>query len=209
MRERFIDAIRANQAAFGVDLTDEALERLGEFYELVERHNPMLHLVAPCTAEEFATRHVLESLMMNERLPAGSRFADIGTGAGLPAIPCLIARCDLNATLIESKEKKSAYLLAALRALDLEPRARLIDRQFEEVREPLEIDFVTCRALDKFVDKLPRIIRWSRGLPMILFGGHSLRQALAAAGREFDEKLLPLSERRYMFYVRPGGGVGR
>ena len=83
MRDEFISALRSNQAAFGVDLSDDAVERLTDFYALVQQHNPLLHLVGPCSAEEFATRHILESLTMLEFLPMNARFADVGAGDGL------------------------------------------------------------------------------------------------------------------------------
>jgi 16S rRNA G527 N7-methylase RsmG len=43
-------------------------------------------------------------------LPVKAKFADVGTGAGLPSIPCVIARADLRGVLIESKIKKAMFL---------------------------------------------------------------------------------------------------
>ena len=64
---------------------------LADYYELVQANNPLLHLVAPSSPEEFAVRHVLESLALLKFLPERAKFADVGAGAGLPSIPCLIA----------------------------------------------------------------------------------------------------------------------
>ena len=44
----------------------------GRFYDLIQEHNPILHLVGPMSAEEFAIRHVLESLDA-DRLSAAQR----------------------------------------------------------------------------------------------------------------------------------------
>ncbi len=63
MRDQLIAAINANRAAFGIDLSEVATERLADYYELVQGHNPLLHLVGRCSAEEFAIRHILESLI--------------------------------------------------------------------------------------------------------------------------------------------------
>ena len=95
----------------------ETLAQLGAFYSLLTRWNDRLHLVAPCSPEEFATRHVLESLLLLKHLPQDAKIADIGSGAGLPIIPCLIARADLKATLIESSQKKTVFLREALNNL--------------------------------------------------------------------------------------------
>src|SRR6185295_11783323 len=94
----FEQSLVANMGSFNLDLPAEIVKQLGEYYSLLTRWNDRLHLVAPCTPEEFAIRHVLESLMLLPHLSPNSRVADIGSGGGLPIIPCLIARPDLKAT---------------------------------------------------------------------------------------------------------------
>src|SRR5687768_5763664 len=132
MRSDFVTAIKANQTEFGINLDDASIDRLADFYELVQKHNPILHLVGPCLPEEFALRHILESLTLLEYLPPHAKLADVGTGAGLPAIPCLLVREDLRAVLIESKEKKAAFLATACQALGIHDRVQIVNRQFSE-----------------------------------------------------------------------------
>jgi 16S rRNA (guanine527-N7)-methyltransferase len=195
---RFKEIFSAQAGAFGIDLDDAAIDRLEAFYDLVELHNPLLHLVAPCSTEEFIVRHVLESLTLLEFLPIGSTFADIGPGAGFPSIPCLLVRPDLRAVLIESKIKKTGYLSEAIQTLGLSERVSVINRQFEET-SPDGVDFVTCRALDKFAEKLPRMIRWAKGRSLRLFGGPAISRELVSAKIKFVSKLMPMSEQRYLF----------
>jgi len=198
VREEFIEAVRSNLTAFDLTLADDAVERLADYYQIVQQHNPILHLVAPCSVEEFAVRHILESLRLLAFLPQNVRFADIGTGAGLPSIPCLIVRHDLSAVLIESKAKKAAYLIAAVAQLDIAERATIVNRQFEEVVTK-DFSIVTCRALDKFSEKLPRVLKWAGRRRMLFFGGNALGEALKKAKVKFDRRLMPLSEQRYLF----------
>ena len=181
--------------AFDLDLSPETLEELGVFYSLLTRWNERLHLVAPCSPEEFATRHVLESLMLLKHLPQDAKIADIGSGAGLPIIPCLIARPDLHATLIESSQKKSVFLREALKQLGRP--STIIPKPFEDVPPP-EVSFVTCRALDQFMNKISALIRWApAGSTLLLYGGESLREKLDNV--RFEEFLIPLSEKRFLF----------
>jgi 16S rRNA (guanine(527)-N(7))-methyltransferase RsmG len=198
MREEFIAGLRARQKEFGLELADAIIDRLADYYELVQQHNPILHLVGPCSHEEFATRHILESLTLLEHLPTGSRFADVGAGAGLPSIPCLIARDDLQAVLIESKEKKAGFLQATIEACGLGDRGEVIDRQFSETKSP-DAGYVTCRALDRFIENLPRLLKWSGKRKLRFFGGPAVREALLDHGIKFDERLMPLSSQRYLF----------
>ena len=200
MREEFIQAIRTQQTAFGLDLQDPAIERLADYYEHVMEHNPVLHLVGPCSPEEFAIRHILESLTLLEYLPEGAKFADVGAGAGLPSIPCLLVREDLKAALIETKEKKAKFLDLAIEFLKINDRTAVINTQFQEV-DLNDSQAITCRALDKFTEKLPRLIKWAGKRKIILFGGENLKTGLQNEKARFTQKLLPLSEQRFLFVV--------
>ena len=183
--------------SFNLDLPPETVTRLGEYYSLLTRWNDRLHLVARCSPEEFAVRHVLESLLLLRHLPPNARVADIGSGGGLPIIPCLIARSDLQATLIESSQKKAVFLREASNQLQL--HSTIIARPFEQV-EPPSVLFITCRALDQFMQKLPTLIDWApEGCTLLLFGGETLREELRKASVTFEALLIPKSEKRFLF----------
>jgi len=204
MRNEFVSAIMEHQSLFDLKIPKDKIERLADYFAIVQEHNPILHLVGPCSAAEFATRHILESLTLLDFLPRDTNFSDVGAGAGLPSIPCLLVGDDLRATLIESKIKKANFLLKAAEQLGIRNRVNVVNWQFEET-EPRGRAAVTCRALDKFVDKLPRLLKWAGKRDLLLFGGPSLRSALEKQRLRFEEKLLPLSERRYLFMVRRAG----
>lgn len=201
MHREFVQAIKKYQSAFDLSLSEEKVLALAVYYELVQKHNEILHLVAPSSPEEFAVRHILESLYTTHFLPENAKFADVGTGAGLPAIPCLIVRNDLRGVLIESKLKKANFLEEVLTKYELKDRAEILNRQFEELEKP-DVSRVLCRALDKFTKKLPKLLKWSDDRPFLFFGGNALRDELEKLGVKFEEKLLPMSEQRYLFIGR-------
>jgi 16S rRNA (guanine527-N7)-methyltransferase len=197
--DRLEQSLVSNMGSFDLDLPDETVARLGDYYNLLTRWNDRLHLVAPCSPEEFATRHVLESLLLLKHLPDGAKIADIGSGAGLPTIPCLVARPDLQATLIESSQKKSVFLREALNQLG-RPSV-IIPKPFEQVPPP-DASFVTCRALDQFMNKVSTLINWAPGgSTLLLYGGESLREQLRRTKTKFEECLIPLSAQRFLFVV--------
>jgi len=193
-------AISTNQTAFGLELRREQIDRVAEYYAIVQEHNAILHLVAPCSAEEFAVRHILESLTLLKHLPQNAKIADVGAGAGLPSIPCLLVREDLKGRLIDSKERKARFLMEAVERLWLSERAEVINKQFIETHAG-NATHVTCRALDKFTEMVPRLVRWSRGRRMLLFGGPAVGEALEKNKSSFTSELMPLSERRYLYVV--------
>lgn len=201
LQQKFVEALTQNQTNFEISLSAEKINELARYYEFIQKHNALLHLVAPSSPEVFAVRHILESLFLQKFLPESAKFADIGTGAGLPSVPCLIVREDLRGVLIESKLKKARFLEEVLKECRLEKRAKVFDRQFEELIKP-KIDFVTCRALDKFTEKLPAILKWSKDCFLLLFGGENLSDELKKRGKNFEQKLIPHSEKRFLFVAR-------
>ncbi|MDQ2747677.1 MAG: class I SAM-dependent methyltransferase [Acidobacteriota bacterium] len=198
LQRQFIRAFESHCEAFDVSLSTEKVFALARYCELVEEHNKILHLVAPMPVEDFVVRHILESIYAEKFLPKNARFADIGTGAGLPAVPILIARQDTRGVLIESKLKKANFLVEVLAKCRLESRAEIGNRQFEELEKP-DVSYVLCRALDKFTRKLPKLLKWSGNCRLLLFGGDALRLELEKNAVKFEAKLLPLSEQRFLF----------
>ncbi len=203
MRSEFIKAIKLNQKDFGVLLEERKIEILADFFEIVMANNDLLHLVAPGSPENFATRHILESLTLLEHLPENAVFADIGAGAGLPSIPCLLVREDLRGFLIESSLKKGDFLSSTIEKLGLDNRTKIINKPFEETEKPA-VNFVTSRALDKFSKKLAKLVRWSGKSNLLFFGGNNLRYSLQELDLAFHEKLTPQSNQRFLFILEKG-----
>lgn len=200
-RSEFTNAIETNAEAYGVKLDAQTVTRLEEYYKLVQTWNPRLHLVAPCSAKEFATRHILESLTALRFLKDNSTVADVGSGAGLPIIPCLIARPSLKATLIESSQKKSIFLREALRLIE-NKTSIVLNNRFEETETP-EANFITCRAIEKFSSIFKTLLEWSpQNATLLLFAGENLRSEIEKAKLYFDSLQMPDSEKRFLFVVK-------
>jgi len=200
--DEFDKALAARAPAYGVTLGGAERAALRAYFEVVAAWNARLHLVAPCAPQEFAARHVLESLLALPFLDAGASVVDVGSGAGLPIIPCLILRPDLRATLVESSQKKSVFLREALREVGRHDAAAVVARRFEDV-EPPAADFLTCRAIERFTEILPRLAAWASGVrALLLFGGEGLREQIESASLTFQTVRVPETERSFLFVVR-------
>lgn len=200
--EEFAAALAARAGAFGVELGAGAAGRLTEYFEILSAWNARLHLVAPCAPAEFAVRHVLESLLALPYLPQGARFVDVGSGGGLPAIPCLAARADLTGVLVESSAKKAVFLREAVRRVGASERARVLAERFEQTEAP-DADAVTCRALERFAETVPRLVGWSPpGATLLFFGGEKIREQLERERLAYEPVRVPLSEQRFLFVIR-------
>ncbi|MEO8435663.1 MAG: 16S rRNA (guanine(527)-N(7))-methyltransferase RsmG [Pyrinomonadaceae bacterium] len=197
----FGENLERSASRFGIKPAASTVAQLTGYYELLLHWNPKLHLVAPCSPGEFATRHVLESLLLLPHLTRKAHVVDVGSGAGLPIVPCLVARDDIQATLIEASPKKAVFLREALSRLGLNDRAAVSAERFEKLDQP-EADAITCRALNRFSNMLPRLIAWAPATAkLFLFGGDALLAAIREAEVPFEIVPVPESERRRLFIL--------
>ena len=87
----------------------------------------------------------------------------------------------------ESSQKKTVFLREALRQVTKTDSARVIPLRFENVPTPT-VDVVSCRALDRFEDKLTTITDWApRPSTLLFFGSERMRELIKASGLVFEE----------------------
>src|SRR5437764_5968019 len=110
--------VSAGAAEMGVRLDPEQLKSLGRNVDLMLKGNKSINLTAITDPDEVVEKHVLDSLAVVPVLPSGS-LLDAGSGAGFPGIPGAIARPDLEVALVDSVQKKVAFLKSALAELRL------------------------------------------------------------------------------------------
>lgn len=96
-------------------------ERFALYHALLVEGNARMNLTTVLEPEEAVDRHFLDSLapVALGLLPQGARAVDVGTGAGFPGIPLLIARPDLRLTLVDSLNKRLEFLRDVLNRLGL------------------------------------------------------------------------------------------
>ncbi|MBG6163166.1 16S rRNA (guanine527-N7)-methyltransferase [Labrenzia sp. EL_195] len=100
------------------DVSRETLERLQIYVDLVLKWQPAQNLIAPSTIADIWTRHVADSLQTQWLDPAARVWVDIGSGGGFPGIVTAILLADepdAHVHLIESNQRKAAFLRTALR----------------------------------------------------------------------------------------------
>lgn len=138
----FADLLRAKLDGI-CEVTEAQISRLAQHYNLMVRWNRVLSLTSVSSLEEAVERHYCESVFAARHLPAGSfSVADIGSGAGFPGIPIAVVRPECSVTLIESHQRKAAFLKEAGRDL---ANVRVISRRAEDVQDSFE--WVVSRAV--------------------------------------------------------------
>lgn len=139
----------------------------GVFFELLTAANARMNLTRITTREEFAVKHVADSLAVVRCFPELSeralRIADIGCGAGFPSVILAAAYPELAVTAIDSTQKKIAFVSEAARALELGNLRPVAGRAVELARKPEfagKFDVVTARA----VAPAEKLCREGRGM---------------------------------------------
>jgi 16S rRNA (guanine527-N7)-methyltransferase len=99
-----------------------------------------------------------QDLLPSSRAPDRSSIdlIDVGSGAGFPGLAIHLATPNLRSTLIESQQKKVAFLREAIRALTL-TNINVSPGRAEDF--PARASTVTLRAVERFDEILPIVAR--------------------------------------------------
>jgi 16S rRNA (guanine527-N7)-methyltransferase len=180
----------------GLDLPRGTLERLEAFEALARRWTEKINLVAPSTVPDLWTRHIADSAQLWPLAPPGTRtWTDLGSGGGFPGLVIAILAAETGApqvTLIESDQRKCAFLRTAARELGIKPN--ILDQRVEAA-PPQAADVVSARALAPLPTLLPLVARHlAPGGTALLPKGRDYAAELDAARAEgwtFTAEALP------------------
>ncbi len=149
------------------NLTEEACDKFVAYYDLLIDWNTRMNLTAITEPEEVVKKHFYDSLAALKYLPDGAKIADVGTGAGFPAIPLLILNPTLKITLVDSLNKRITFLEEVLKTLQLS--AECVHARAEDFgRDPKyrgQFDATVSRA----VASLPVLLELT--VPLLRVGG--------------------------------------
>ena len=141
-KEEFIKAVKQ----LNVDLTEEKLEKLNKFYNLLIEWNKKINLTRIEEEEEVYLKHFYDSLTIAKAVDLSEikTLCDIGTGAGFPGIVLKIFYPNLKITLIDSLKKRVNYLNEIIKDLGID-NIEAIHVRREDYKG--QYDVVTSRAV--------------------------------------------------------------
>ncbi len=141
-KEEFIKAVKQ----LNVDLTEEKLEKLNKFYNLLIEWNKKINLTRIEEEEEVYLKHFYDSLTIAKAVDLSEikTLCDIGTGAGFPGIVLKIFYPNLKITLIDSLKKRVNYLNEIIKDLGID-NIEAIHVRGEDYKG--QYDVVTSRAV--------------------------------------------------------------
>lgn len=211
------DLLKNELAKIDVQLDSYGLDRFDAYAERLVRWNEHVNLTAITEPDDIVIKHFVDSLYLLKyvHMNKGQRLVDIGTGAGFPGLPLLIAEPQLEVDFLDSVGKKLAFIKDVLRNSGL--IARVIHKRAEEIGKDEDFreqyDYATARA----VAPLNALCEYA--LPLVKPGGlfislkgetgalelKNAENAIKVLGGElvkFDEYTLPNGDARSIIIIK-------
>lgn len=177
--------LKKSALKFGIELDDIALNRFDTYARLLVEWNEKINLTAITEPDEIVIKHFTDSLTIFSYvdIPQGAKVIDVGTGAGFPGLAMLIARPDIELTLIDSTNKKLNVIRDILDDIGLSAnvvhiRAEVAgqDKAFRQ-----QYDFATARAVANLRDLSEYC------LPFVKVGGSFISMKSAKTPEEIEQ----------------------
>lgn len=200
MRQTPNHAVQATLKPYGVTASDLLCDQIRTYIDLLLRWNQKTSLTTITDPAEILRLHFGESLFAAGTVPIRhGRLADVGSGAGFPAVPIRMVSENLGVILVESNQKKATFLAEVVRALYLKNvdvrRSRMNDVDLTQEK----VDFVSARALgidDDFLKWSHSALK-SRGSVVLWLGAADASGISQNAGWKWSDPIrIPQSDRR-------------
>ncbi|BFM25030.1 16S rRNA (guanine(527)-N(7))-methyltransferase RsmG [Microbacterium sp. che218] len=133
-------------------LFGDRIDLARRFAENLAVHGEERGLIGPLEVPRLWTRHILNSAIAAPFF--SGRAVDVGSGAGLPGLVLAIARPDVEWTLIEPMERRTAWLTEQVAELGLS-NVTVARMRGEEWAEGRVFDVATARAVSALRTLLP------------------------------------------------------
>ena len=166
----------------GIILSDELLEQLRAYMDLLIAWNEKFNLTAITEPEEIIAKHFWDSIIPLTLYPGEGKIADVGTGAGFPGLVWKIVRPELSVSLIEPTGKRCTFLKETVNVLHLQGVEIFNVRSEEHVKDRREYyDVVTARAVANL-----RVL-CELCLPLVKTGGSFIAMKGSRGNEELQE----------------------
>ncbi|HTY81732.1 MAG TPA: 16S rRNA (guanine(527)-N(7))-methyltransferase RsmG [Dehalococcoidales bacterium] len=180
-----MDKLQAGALTLGITLTPSQIEQFELYYRELTDWNQKINLTSITDHNEVQVKHFLDSLTLASAIKAtyNPGVIDIGTGAGLPGIPLILAFPGIKLTLLEATAKKTKFLEYIVSKLGLNG-VTIITGRAEEVAHKEEYREKYDFALARAVASLPALVEIA--LPFCVTGGRFVAQKKGDISQEIE-----------------------
>ena len=196
------DSIEEGLLQFGIAFDEKELENIVSYVEHLDRWNTRMNLVGLKEREDVVRRLMYDAFFLYTCIGGLHRVLEIGSGAGVVAIPIAILGRDRAVISVEKSLKKVQFQRHVRRLLGLD-NLEVVHGRIEDIA-PLEADILLAKAFGSTEDILARGGRHLReGSSAMLVKGRSERPAEREGFVLEDVRnyRLPGSDKDYQLFV--------
>ena len=168
-----------------LNLSDQMLDQLMVYLNLIEKWNRVYNLTAIRERDEMIKLHFLDSLSILNHVEM-EHVLDVGSGAGFPGIVLAITKPELKVTVMDSVNKKTTFMQQVKSELSL-INLNVVNARVEDYQPTILFDGVITRAFSSIQN-------------MLLMTQHTLQKNgawLAMKSKDVKEELEALDQNQY------------
>jgi len=146
-------------------LSPETKEKLKAYYNLLLKWQKRINLISPNTIDTAWDRHFEDSIQLTQLMPQDGTLYDLGSGAGFPGLILAITCPHLDVHLIESDQKKCAFLKTVSR--ETGAKVTIHNKRIEQCHDLPAPHIITARALSSLNSLFDYTAPWIKENPEI------------------------------------------
>lgn len=140
-----IQLLRNGIKELGFAVDEQKINQLLEYTRLLQKWNKIYSLTAINQTNQIITHHLLDGLTLVPYIADNKRIIDIGSGMGVPGVVLAIWRPLISITLLDSNQKKCAFLRQAAIELGLR-NVDVVNSRVESYEPKAKFDIIISRA---------------------------------------------------------------
>ena len=178
-REALTSMLRDGVAALPLSLSDAQIEQMISYLALLVKWNSVYNLTSVRDPNEMVKQHLLDSLSAAHAFKDAKNVLDVGSGGGLPGMILAITYPAIRISMIDTVNKKTAFLAQAKTELGL-ANVTVHTGRVEALQVEQKFDVITSRAFSE----LCNFVNWSCHL--LADGGQFLAMKGIAPNEEIE-----------------------
>ena len=167
-KEEFKEKLCKEASDKNINLSDEQLEKLYQYKELLVEWNEKINLTAITDDYGIIVKHFIDCLECTKVIKNEETFIDVGTGAGFPGLVLAIFYPNKEFTLLDALNKRLIFLEEVINKLNIK-NVKIIHGRAEEIVRINNLYQSFDASVSRAVAQLPILLEYTS--PYVKVGG--------------------------------------
>ena len=158
-RDELSEVLKCGVESLNLELSDVQIEQMIAYLALLFKWNSVYNLTSVRDPQDMVRQHLLDSLSAVHAFKDAKNILDVGSGGGLPGVVLAISYPEIKLSMIDTVNKKTAFLSQVKAELKLK-NVTVHTGRVEQLKVVEKFDVITSRAFSE----LNNFINWSHHL---------------------------------------------